>query len=337
MNLLKVLFPLIKAGSGSDIFTYNLASGLNNSSVTAGIQYLPSWSGYIPSLASRLYNLSEYDIIHSNTWNGFAFSGDTPLVATEHLVIHDPIYNPYKTRGQRLYHRLIRSYEEKTLKRADAIVAVSEYVRRAMKTIFGDCDVGVIYNGIDEKKFHPFHVEKTGFINDQDITLLLYTGNTSLRKGSDLLPKIMKRLGDRYQLLTTAGLRSDSCSDQENIIHLGKLTEIELIRVYNACDIFLFPTRLEGFGLSVAEAMACGKPVVSTNGSSIPELVLDGKGGYLCDIDDIPSFVSAIQLLGEDENLRYNMGKKNRSRVCERFTLKRMTYQYIDLYKRVTE
>lgn len=331
---MNILFPLVTAGSGSDVFTSNLASALNSSTVTADIRYLPAWTGFIPSLAGRLCDSSGYDIIHTNTWNGFAFAGDAPLIATQHLVVHDPTYKPYKTPGQILYHHLIRSYEKKTLNRADAVVAVSESVRTAMKNVFGDCDVEVIYNGIDEKRFHPFYVEKTEFINDNEATLLLYTGNTSLRKGSDLLPKIMKELGDRYILLTTAGLRTNTHSEQNNIIPLGKLSPDGLIRAYNACDIFLFPSRLEGLSLSVLEAMACGKPIVTTNTSSMPELVDEGKGGFLCEMDDIAGFAAAIRSLSDEENTRTEMGNNNRKSVLDKFTLEKMASEYINVYKR---
>ena len=51
---------------------------------------------------------------------------------------------------------------------------------------------------------------------------------------------------------------------------------------YGSMDILLMPSVREGFGLSIAEAMACGLPVVATNCSAIPELIDDGKGGFLC-------------------------------------------------------
>lgn len=61
--------------------------------------------------------------------------------------------------------------------------------------------------------------------------------------------------------------------------------------MYNFCDILLLPSCREGFGYAVAEAMACGKPVICTNSSSLPELVMEGKGGFLCEQDNIEDFV----------------------------------------------
>jgi glycosyltransferase involved in cell wall biosynthesis len=106
-----------------------------------------------------------------------------------------------------------------------------------------------------------------------------------------------------------------------------------MVKVYNACDIFLTPSRLEGFGLSVAEAMACGKPVVATNCSSLPELVEDNKGGFLCRVDNLNDFSEKIRYLGENEEERRNMGVFNRERVNQLFTIEKMVNNYIRLYR----
>ena len=91
----------------------------------------------------------------------------------------------------------------------------------------------------------------------------------------------------------------------------------------------------EGFGLSVAEAMACGKPVVTTNGSSLPELVIDEKGGFLCEMDNVKEFAESIRIIAEDASLRREMGIFNRNRVEKKFTLDRMVKEYIKVYKKL--
>ena len=120
------------------------------------------------------------------------------------------------------------------------------------------------------------------------------------------------------------------------MICVGRLKLSELVRMYNLIDIFITPSRLEGFGYTVAEAMACGKPVVATNISSLPELVINEKGGFLCDIDNIQDFVSRINYLSDDENLRRRMGRFNRERVNNFFSLDRMGKEYINLYKKTS-
>ena len=67
-------------------------------------------------------------------------------------------------------------------------------------------------------------------------------------------------------------------------------------KVYQQSDILFFPTLREGFGLVVAEAMACGLPVVTTDCSSLPELIDHGKGGYLCEPNNLEDMIGRISV-----------------------------------------
>ncbi len=332
---MKILFPLVPSGSGSDVFTSNLVSGLNTSSVTADIQYLPSWSGLTPSLAGRLCDSSGYDIIHSNTWNGYGYKNELPLVITEHHVVHDPHFTPYTSFIQRAFYHYIYRCERKSLDCADQVTTISRYSQKKLEEIFGYSDSRIIYNGIDTSLFSPCPVHKEEWGIDEKTTVLLYVGNHLRRKGADLLAPIMRKLGDDYILLTTTGLRTRGEIPSKNIRSLGKMGIRDLVRAYNICDMLLFPSRLEGFGLCVAEAMACAKPVVTTNCSSLPELIIDGKGGTLCRPDDIQMFTRAVQTLAEDSSLREKQGNFNRLRAVELFCSERMVSEYVRLYEKL--
>ena len=103
--------------------------------------------------------------------------------------------------------------------------------------------------------------------------------------------------------------------------------------LYRQADLLLFPTVREGFGLAAAEAMACGLPVVATDCSSIPELVVHGKSGFLCPVGDAKQFAARINELAESADLRRQMGEYNRARVEEKFTLQRMINEYRELFE----
>jgi glycosyltransferase involved in cell wall biosynthesis len=81
----------------------------------------------------------------------------------------------------------------------------------------------------------------------------------------------------------------------------------------------------------VLEAMSSGLPVVATNCSSLPERVVDGRGGFLCDIGDIDGFVAAIERLLEPE-IRRSMSEFNRRRAEAEFSLEQMTSRYSRLF-----
>lgn len=328
----KILFPLIKAGSGADIFISNLVHGLQNHSICADIQIIPPITGIFPAIAGKLCDPSGYDLIHGNTWSGYAFNYGYPLIMTEHHVVHDPDYLRHSSLPQRSYYRLVYHRERKSLNCADKVTCVSRYTQKKTEEIFGYSDSKVIYNGIDRTVFKPLHISRDKVGISENKTVLLFVGNLSFRKGADLLQPIMKKLGDDFLLLINAGLRDRGIIKQDNIINLGKLSLPQLIEAYNLCDIFLSPSRLEGFGLSIAEAMACAKPIVTSNCSSLPELVIDDKGGLLCTPGDIQMFTEAVHTLSEDPSWREKQGRFNRSRISECFTIERMGCEYAHLY-----
>jgi len=92
---------------------------------------------------------------------------------------------------------------------------------------------------------------------------------------------------------------------------------------------------LEGFGYQIAEAVACGKPVITTNCSALPELIIDKRGGFLCEMDNVNDFVEKIKILSENKNLVEKMGQFNRQRAIKKFNLKKMEKKYQQLYDKL--
>jgi len=75
--------------------------------------------------------------------------------------------------------------------------------------------------------------------------------------------------------------------------------------------------------------------VVATNCSSLPELIDEGQGGFLCGLGDVDDFAAKINLLAENEALRQEMGAYNRTKVEDMFTLSRMVAGYSELFEEV--
>jgi len=103
------------------------------------------------------------------------------------------------------------------------------------------------------------------------------------------------------------------------VIFAGHVPEAEKVEYYNLADLLLFPSAMEGFGLVVAEAMSCELPVIVSNRGSLPELVVDGDGGLVCDPTDRDGFVRATLQLLSDPLLRRKLGDANRARVDRLF------------------
>lgn len=329
---LNIAIKQIRGNSGIDVWAKNLCKGINQKGHNCSLDLQPGYFQFMPGLLKFQKKFSNFDIIHSTTWNGYAFKTETPLVVTEHHVVHNSVFNPYKTMGQKLFHRHIFKFEKKSLAVADAVTCVSRFTQKQLESVFDFHNSSIIYNGVDTSLFKSAMVSREHWDIADNKKILFFSGTPSVRKGADLLPKIMDLLGDEYILLIASGTKRGLNWGRNNIRNLGSLPIAELIDIYNLCDIFLFPSRLEGFGLSVAEAMSCEKPVVATNGSSLPELIIDGKGGFLCRIDDVKDFSDRIEYLAEDCNIRRDMGIYNRKIVLEKFTLEKMTAEYLVLY-----
>lgn len=288
--------------------------------------------GYIPPfVGSKLKKKrKDADIFHCGGDGGFALRlKSKPLVVTVFHLVSGSDYQRYTMFTQRMYHSLLKRYFKNSLQVADKIVAISKSTSQDLQAEFGIKDAKVIYPGIDSNLFKPRKIN-----NPPNIVRLFFVGNLIRRKGVDLLPQIMGRLGDKFRLFYISP-KSKRMFPQTNMTPLNYLSKKALVEMYNQCDIFLFPSRLEGFGYGVAEAMSCKKPVVCTNCSSLPELIVNGEGGFLCEIDNVDDFVEKIKVLGADENLREKMGEFNRKRVLEKFTLERMAKEYLVLYRQL--
>ncbi len=102
-----------------------------------------------------------------------------------------------------------------------------------------------------------------------------------------------------------------------------------------AFDLFLFPSRREGLGSILIDAMSFGLPVVATRVGGIPELIEDGRNGRLLEASDIEGLARAITDLIRDPDTRARMGDANRERAGE-YTAARMTERYLALYQELT-
>ena len=147
-----------------------------------------------------------------------------------------------------------------------------------------------------------------------------------------MLAPILPELGGGYELRYTTGLRSrDTLPDLPNLRPLGRLRKEELLEEYQQAHCLLFPTRFEGFGYPVAEALSCGLPVVTSDCSCLPELVDDSVTGFLCSRDDVEALASAIRRLANEPEIHRRMSQRAREVSVERFQLRTMAEQYFDL------
>lgn len=331
-----ILYISPLARGGVDVWMANIQRAMEQAGVPGRLCLLPHVFNFAPFLIPAALPrgwAGAAALVHSGSRAGFALrAAGRPLVVTVHHLVADPIYRPYTRPAQRLFHRLERLYDRLSIGKADAVACVSGYTRKRVVELYGRKDAQVVYNGIDTRRFRPL----SGMRPTQGPFRLLFVGNRTRRKGADLLDPLLKELGPGFTLWYTGGQRPDEVRIRSpHAVALGTLSVDELVKAYNACHALIFPSRLEGFGLAVAEAMACGLPIVAARSSSLPELVVDGQGGFLCPMDDVKAIAEAVRHLAANPALCQEMGAFNRARAEALFSFPAMASGYQALYARL--
>lgn len=286
-----------------------------------------------PFLLSRLSAGNDAGLIHTSaTYGAFFHQPAIPMIITFHNYVVDNWMQSYCSPLQRIHHKYIqRLFTRCAVEKAKCITAVSGYiadlVKKDMQT---DLPIKVIYNGVDTTRFTP-NPAKT---SENREVRIFFSGNLTRRKGSQWLPAISNRLNKGCRIYYTQGLRTrKKLPPCEKLQSVGGIPFEKMPQRYREMDILLMPTVREGFGLSIAEAMACGLPVVASKCSAVPELIDDGRGGFLCPVGDVKAFAEKLNLLAESPKLRREMGEYNRAMVEKKFKLERMVNEYQMLFE----
>lgn len=314
-------------GNGAFVLHQQLASAIDGYSIHP---YHPYYT--LLPMALPLFSCKHADIIHTSPDYGIFFNKKkSKLVLTFHSYMLDQYMYRYSSPLQRVHYSTdLKLFTRLSMQKADIVTSVSHFTADLVEQgLHPKQDVRVIYNGVDESLFVPENSKK----NDSCITVL-FSGNATRKKGFDFLPELLPYLNENIRIIFTSGLRDTRTAKVPGrITSIGSIPHSEMPAVYQHADILISPSIREAFGLSVAEAMACGLPIVAFNTSSIPELVEHGHGGYLTDIYDVKSFAGYINKLADSRQLRRQMGEYNRAKVEEKFTLNRMIEEYRLLFE----
>ncbi len=224
---------------------------------------------------------------------------------------------------------------------ADRVIAISRATAIDLTEFFSlpPERTDVIHLGADLKMFSPWPTENDPAVLDRyglKKPYFLYVGGFDWRKNCETILKafsvFLREAGERYQLVfvgndsPTPVMREiiDTLPDQP--VTTGFIPEIDLPPLYRRATAFLFPSRTEGFGLPVVEAMACGTPVICSDRGSLPEIA--AESGLLVDADNLGGWVEAMRSLVSFPELAATLRKKGLERAssitwaeCARKTL----------------
>jgi len=288
------------------------------------------------------------DVVHSHLWRADLVAGScarrgafVPWITTRH--------NTRYFRGLRApYGWIERAYR----RRASAVIAVSGAVATELaRTGRGGPAPVVVPNGVElppresdtvAAQVRASRRRELGLRPDEPA--LLHVGSFTAQKGHEVLLRALQRLAERRlrPRLVLAGdgplrgflegrLRRLGLADQ--VLALGFVEDP--VRLHPAFDLFVFPSRWEGFGLALAEAMASGLAPVASRVDGIPELIVDGESGVLVRPRDPEALAGAVQSLLADPERRSRLATAARAHIAEHFTAERMTRAHESLYERI--
>ncbi len=226
--------------------------------------------------------------------------------------------------------------DRSTARLDDRTVAVSEAVARFAKDVCGARAVSVVPNGVD---LAPLRDAKPADDLAGRKKLVGALGRLDPQKGHDLLlrawPQVLARHPDASLVIAGEGLMR---GDLERLIRkLGVERSVSLHghrsdvpRFLSALEVFCMPSRWEGFGLALVEALACGKPSVVSDVDSLPEVL--GDAGLLVPTEDPDALARAVAGLLDDPARRADLASRARARA-EVFSVEKMVAAYERLYE----
>jgi glycosyltransferase involved in cell wall biosynthesis len=159
----------------------------------------------------------------------------------------------------------------------------------------------------------------------------------------DAMAEVVKVIPDVVLLVVGDGPDRESLKQKaqnlgisQNVIWMGQKSPDEVYRLYSAMDVVAVPSLFEGFGLTAAEAMAAGLPVVASNVEGLSEVVVDTETGYLLAPRDSKALAEALVKLLENPELRQKMGRKGHEVVEKKFSLMRFQTATLAAYTHYT-
>jgi glycosyltransferase involved in cell wall biosynthesis len=281
----------------------------------------------VPAAIKRAWDAAPFDLLRAHS---LRFIGPSALWARRRFRLPVPVVAHHHHLDPSPLNRLL---ERRVVNAADRVVVGSEFACRQLAAELG-CrtdHVAVVPYGVDERfeprPRRPDLVERYGLRGHR---VVLFLGGLKPRKNLPLLLDVFARVAGAVpdvRLLIAGGgplraeleRRARALALAERLVFTGYVPEADKVDHFNLADVFVFPSAMEGFGLAVGEAMSCGLPVVASDRGSIPELLVDGEGGFLRDPAAPERFAEALRVVLGDADRRAVQGHANRARIDARF------------------
>lgn len=238
---------------------------------------------------------------------------------------------------------IIKKLKLRCLMKADKITVVSNALKKEVEALCHRNDVKIISMGCDTTRFDKkYRVEN--YFHQGEKPVVLFVGRLAEKKGVTYLIEAMKNIDAKLVIVGDGPLKNDlmqqAAPQKDKICFMGSRTHEELIKIYASADVFVAPSITaadgdkEGLGLVLLEAMASGLPVIGSNSGGIPEIVHDGKNGFLTREKDSKAIAQKVNVLLTNRE-EYEKMSENAVLTAKEYDYKVLGKKYSRLIKEV--
>jgi|GEM_PF-4835176 glycosyltransferase involved in cell wall biosynthesis len=189
-------------------------------------------------------------------------------------------------------------------------------------------------HGVNPERFYPKEIKRK-----LDELVFIFVGRVSRRKGTEYLIKAFNKLSDNYKniKLIIIGKGAESTVSEfkklarDSVQFIGEVPSREMNEYYNMGDVFVLPSLCEPSSLTTLEAMAAGKPIISTRGG-VNDFFVEGEMGFWIEPGDVDELYRAMEKFVLNRDIIQPMGKKIREHVIKNFTWDIVAQKLISAY-----
>jgi len=331
-------------------------------------KYSFSWWREIPKKFLEFHNEEKFDLVHSQGVGGYSFlkkrlhqKYHLPVVVSMHGTAIDEIKSKFRLKLtlknilSLLYCIYCYPFRDGiTLKLATGVIATSREQKKILKRFYflDDQKIHLVYNGIDTDLFIPgidvSSLRKKYNLEPND-RVILSLARIKEEKGIQItilsLPNILTKFPQTKLLIVGEGEYKNTLKElvkkigvEKNVIFETFIPYEDLPKYFNLADIFVNSTiRENGYDLTLAQAMACSKVVISSNIGSVPTIIKDGENGLLVPKGDVNSLTESIIRIWSEADLRKKIEEEGRKTVVKEFSVESMVEGTIKVYEKVLE
>jgi len=253
--------------------------------------------------------------------------------------------------AQLLKASALTALEGRLVRQCEAVIAVSGFTAETVRRLLSVPSEGIriVRNGIDASEFER---GDPGLFRDMFPGLgdktILYVGRLERSKGLRyLIPafaRVLSRVPDATLAVVGRGsdeylrelrLSARAAGVDDKVVITGRIGQEILPHAYAASALVALPSLMEGFGYSLLEAMASGRPCVATRVGAVPEILRHGETGLLVEPANPLELADAMATLLSDPGLAATMGRKGLEVVRRQFSLERMTADTVQVYQEI--